>query len=115
VLKEGLQDVSKLFELTPKEPTKESAEPAPDASEKLALKKTPKGKTHRFQKPENTRSPASVGDGFSATDEYLPEVSIAANTLLNTREYKYASFYERIRKRLKQEWERQLLVLRALF
>lgn len=111
VLKEGLQDVSKLFELTPKEAQPdagpESAAPAPESSEKLALKKSPRGRTHHFKK-EPKRGPASVGDGFSATDEYLPDVAISANTLLNTREYKYASFYERIRRRLKQEWERQL-------
>lgn len=111
VLKEGLQDISKLFELTPNESTSdagpEAAAPAQESSEQLALKESPKGRTHQFSK-SSSRSPASVGDGFSATDEYLPDVAIAANTLLNTREYKYASFYERIRQRLKHEWERQL-------
>jgi protein TonB len=69
---------------------------------------------------KTTRAPASIpnadpvdesphnpqsGEGFSATDDYLPHIAIGANTLLNTREYKYASFYERIREKLNHQWK----------
>ncbi len=48
------------------------------------------------------------GDGHSATNDYLPDVSIGANTLLNTQEFKYFSFYERIRQKLSFQWESRL-------
>jgi TonB family protein len=58
------------------------------------------------------RAPAAAGpqagEGFSATDDYLPHVAVAANTLLNAREYKFYGFFERIREKLIHQWERRL-------
>jgi protein TonB len=48
---------------------------------------------------------AKVGDGLSATDDYLKGVSIGPNTLLNTQEFKYYAFYERIREMLVERWK----------
>ena len=67
-----------------------------------------------------TRSPASIGpmnrgklgDGFSATDDYLEDVAIGANTLLNTYEFKYFSFYSRIRDQVADLWKGEV---RSLF
>ncbi len=64
-----------------------------------------------------TRGPASIlsrpdedkksknGDGLSATDDYLKGVAIGPNTLLNTQEFKYYGFYERIREMLVERWK----------
>lgn len=113
VLKEGLKDARDLFKI--------DAHQNPTLKAKNDTQPTAKGSTHSFvQKPVSNRSPASMpaadplneassaaqGDGLSATDDYLPHVAIAANTLLNTREYKYASFYERIREKLNHQWQR---------
>jgi TonB family protein len=99
VLKEGLKDARDLFKLSPSENTF-----AKDSEELPAAQ----GETMSFAQ----RAPAAhipdgpSGEGFSATDDYLPHVAIGANTLLNTREYKYASFYERIREKLNHQWQR---------
>lgn len=68
--------------------------------------------------PTPTRAPASLpapttgrlraGDGFSATDDYLSDIAIGAETLLNAREFKYYSFYERVRERLTERWQVRL-------
>lgn len=54
------------------------------------------------------RKPASLGKGFSATDDYLPDVAIGANTLLNAREFKFYGFYERLREKLSDRWQSRL-------
>lgn len=57
------------------------------------------------------RGPASLGprgDGFSATDDHLADIAIGANTLLNTREYKFYGFYERIREKISDRWQSRL-------
>ncbi len=56
------------------------------------------------------RSPASFGEETedSATDDYLPNVAVGTQTLLNTKEYKFYPFFERIRDRVSQYWTRQL-------
>jgi len=63
------------------------------------------------------RSPASIpalnheathGNGQSATDDYLEDIAIGANTLLNTHEFKFYSFYERIREKLSHQWHQRL-------
>ncbi|MFP5519318.1 MAG: TonB family protein [Bdellovibrionia bacterium] len=41
----------------------------------------------------------------SRTDDYLRDVDQGLETLLNTREFKYYSYYNRIRKQLSQHWE----------
>jgi TonB family protein len=53
-------------------------------------------------------APEKIGEGFSATNDYLPDISVGANTILNTQEFKYYSFYERIRQKLAFQWESRL-------
>ncbi len=60
------------------------------------------------RKTASIPSPEKSGQGFSATNDYLPDVAIGANTLLNTQEFKYYSFYERIRQKLSFQWESRL-------
>lgn len=47
------------------------------------------------------------GEGLeqSQTDDYIKNVDHGLQTLLNTREFKYYSYYDRIRKQLAQHWE----------
>lgn len=113
VLKEGATDVSKLFQINESE--KQNAPPSPSKSNPQRIPSNHSsflkdGGTLVFKK---VRSPSSEsantskkGEGYSATDDYLPHIAIGANTLLNTREYKYASFYERIREKLNHQWKR---------
>jgi protein TonB len=55
-----------------------------------------------------TAAAGGDGEGQSATDDYLKDVAVGANTLLNTQEFKFYSFYERIRQRLANEWNQRL-------
>lgn len=41
----------------------------------------------------------------SATDDHLKDLQYGADTLLNTREFIYYSYYQRIKKQLRQYWE----------
>lgn len=45
------------------------------------------------------------GAEASKTSDYLKEVATGAQTLLNTREFVYFSYYNRIREKLRQQWE----------
>lgn len=62
------------------------------------------------------RSPASIdpapgdkkGEGLSATEDYLKDVAVGANTLLNTKEFRFYGFYERIREKLSYRWRQNL-------
>ncbi len=64
----------------------------------------------------NDRKPSSIvdvgggrkGKGLSATDDYLDGIAIGANTLLNTQEFKYYSFYERVRLLLVERWRARI-------
>lgn len=109
VLKEGTRDASDLFKLAPEDATPKTAEAAPKTPtrEPAAVEENTSGKTTRFPASHQAQT-GPVGDGQSATDDYLPHVAIGANTLLNTREYKYASFFERIREKLNHQWQRRL-------
>lgn len=49
--------------------------------------------------------PALSGAEVSQNDDYLKDVVAGAETLLKTREFIYYSYYNRIKKRLKQHWE----------
>ena len=47
-----------------------------------------------------------LGPGaLAATSDHLKDVSKGAQTLLNTKEFAYFSFYQRVRKQLEQYWE----------
>jgi TonB family protein len=68
---------------------------------------SPNAPSGRLFKPEPSRSPASLGpdgDGYSATDDYLKDVVIGSQTILNTEEYKFYAFYARIREALSSQW-----------
>jgi protein TonB len=41
----------------------------------------------------------------ASTSDYLKNISLGAQTLLNTREYAYFTFYQRVRRQLEQYWE----------
>jgi protein TonB len=99
VLKEGLKDARDLFKIE----SETSAQRAPAS----ITKDESQGQTTRF--PSSVPGPSPTpGEGHSATDDYLPHMAIGANTLLNTREYKYASFFERIREKLNHQWQTRL-------
>lgn len=57
--------------------------------------------------PSQKRTPSAYTPP-SATDDYLPEVKEGAQTALNTREFKFYSYFERIKDRLRMYWEPQL-------
>ena len=48
------------------------------------------------------------GEGYSASDDYLENVAVGTQTLLNAKEYKFYGFYERIRERLTDYWYNML-------
>lgn len=48
------------------------------------------------------------GDEVSASEDYLPDIAVGVQTLLNTKEYKFYGFYERIRERISHEWRNQV-------
>ena len=54
----------------------------------------------------NFKPMGNVGPGETAsTSDYLQDVQQGAQTLLNTKEYAYYSFYQRVRQQLEQYWE----------
>lgn len=92
-------NVAKLFEL-PKDLIKAEDELRPPSN-------SPNASTGRLFTPPGSRSPASLGpegDGFSATDDYLKDTVIGAQTILNTEEYKFYAFYARVREALSSQW-----------
>ncbi len=91
--------VAKFFEL-PKDLIKAEDE----IREKSLSQNAPTGRLHT---PQPTRGPASLGpdgEGFSATDDYLKDIVVGSQTLLNTEEYKFYSFYARVREALSAQW-----------
>jgi len=86
--------IEKLFALTPN----------PRDLEQL---KSLEAKTGRLFTPK--RAPASIDSGAeSSSDDYLPDIAVGVNTLLNTKEYKFYGFFERIRARLTDVWHLKL-------
>lgn len=54
----------------------------------------------------NFKPMGNLGPGeTAATSDYLKEIKPGAQTLLNTKEYAYFSFYQRVRRQLEQFWE----------
>ena len=49
--------------------------------------------------------PALSGAEVSQSDDYLKDVVAGAETLLRTREFVYYSYYNRIKRKLRQHWE----------
>ncbi len=48
---------------------------------------------------------SGTGAESSQTNDYVKDVDQGLETMLNTREFKYYSYYNRIRKQLSQHWE----------
>lgn len=55
------------------------------------------------QGQENTSN--GTGQDASKSQDYVKDVNVGMETLLNTREFKYYSYYSRIRKQLSHHWE----------
>lgn len=45
------------------------------------------------------------GNSVSASDDYLPNVASGERTILSTREFRYFSYYNRIKELLRQHWK----------
>ncbi|MBI2605450.1 MAG: energy transducer TonB [Deltaproteobacteria bacterium] len=59
--------------------------------------------------PMNMKPMGHLGPGErAATNDYLSEVKEGAQTLLNTREFAFFSYYQRVRHQLEQFWEPKL-------
>lgn len=58
-----------------------------------------------LRKPSARLVSAGSGQAGSATDDYLKDIKTGTQTLLNTREFIYYSYYNRIKSKLKQQWE----------
>lgn len=63
-----------------------------------------KAKTVADLRP-NTMQEMSQSSMMSQTSDYLKDVAIGAETHLNTREFLYYSYFNRIKKKLRQHWE----------
>jgi TonB family protein len=93
------------FKNSKKKDTQKSSEKSKtwDLSPKLnvssGLKKVEK-------KPENQESdsPASASD-ISQSSDYIKDVDEGLETILNSKEFKYYTYYNRIRRQLSQHWE----------
>ncbi len=74
---------------------------SPSATEKKVVKKAA---TVADLRP-NTMQEMSQSSMMSQTQDYLKDVAIGAQTHLNTREFLYYSYFNRIKKKLRQHWE----------
>jgi TonB family protein len=66
-----------------------------------------------ISKTGRLRAPAALddgpsGEGISQTDDYLEDIAVGSQTLLNTREFIFYSFYDRIRRSLRETWNLRL-------
>ena len=46
----------------------------------------------------------SAGTGLNQTNDYLPDVEVGHQTLLNTREFVYYSYFMRVREQIRSHW-----------
>lgn len=60
-----------------------------------------------FLRPNSMQKMAASApiDDVSQNNDYLKDVEVSAETHLNTRQFLYFSYYNRIKKRLRQYWE----------
>ncbi len=56
-------------------------------------------------KAERDSDNAGKGSDVSQSNDYVKDVDRGLETMLNTREFKYYSYYNRIRRQLSQHWE----------
>ena len=63
-----------------------------------------------FNKPQPQQPSRKISSYSppSTTDDYLPDVKPGFETTLNSQEFKYYSYFERIKDRLRMYWEPQL-------
>ena len=99
-------------ELTPQNQTSKAQKIDKDTM-LLAIRKPNSERKIEEKKPEKKldmslmeRSLASLNP--SATDDYLPDVDDSNETLLNTKQFVYYSFYARIKEQLRMYWSQHL-------
>lgn len=68
----------------------------------LPLNKNPE--TANSNTEEDSEKYVSLGDGISQTDDYLPDTEEGAQTLLNTKEFVYYSYFMRVKDQLRSHW-----------
>ncbi|WP_374001142.1 TonB family protein [Bdellovibrio bacteriovorus] len=76
-----------------------------DASEALERQKLAEQKTGLGEGRGTGEQNTGTGSEASQSNDYVKDVDRGLETLLNTREFKYYSYYNRIRKQLSQHWE----------
>jgi TonB family protein len=59
--------------------------------------------THK-ENSEDRKSFVSLGEGLSQTDDYLENVDEGDQTLLNTKEFVYYSYFMRVKDQLRSHW-----------
>lgn len=82
-----------------------------DVQKKLEIKNfglngLPLGETLNVQNLAESRefAPTLIGEGASQTDDYLKDVDEGAQTLLNTKEFIYYSYFMRVKDQLRSHW-----------
>lgn len=76
-----------------------------DAGEALERQKIADTKTGQGLGRGTGEQNSGVGADASQSNDYVKDVDQGLETLLNTREFKYYSYYNRIRRQLSQHWE----------
>lgn len=76
-----------------------------DANEALERQKVAEKQSGLGEGRGNGEQNTGTGAETSQTNDYLKDVEVGLETVLNTREFKYYSYYTRIRKQLAQHWE----------
>lgn len=73
-------------------------DPGQGSDEKFG--ESPKSITKKGKKGDDTKK----GEGISANDDFIEGAEIGPRTILNTQEYKYHNFYQRIKDQLVERW-----------
>lgn len=76
-----------------------------DASEALERQKVSDKQAGLGEGRGNGDQNTGTGAETSQTSDYIKDVEAGLETVLNTREFKYYSYYNRIRRQLSQHWE----------
>lgn len=76
-----------------------------DANEALERQKVTEKKSGLGEGRGSGEQNTGTGAETSQTNDYIKDVEVGLETVLNTREFKYYSYYTRIRKQLAQHWE----------
>ncbi|MEK2644054.1 energy transducer TonB family protein [Bdellovibrio sp. BCCA] len=76
-----------------------------DASEALERQKVADKQAGLGEGRGNGDQNTGTGAETSQTNDYIKDVEAGLETVLNTREFKYYSYYNRIRRQLSQHWE----------